>query len=83
MPPIDYSIDTKSPYDSAMDGWQRGGEMAQQVQNAKQQRELHQARMAQIQKESKLTNSSSLPDINTADVKSLSNKELLGILFLI
>ncbi|AIL76271.1 hypothetical protein IX88_14005 [Acinetobacter baumannii] len=78
MPPIDYSIDTKSPYDSAMDGWQRGGEMAQQVQNAKQQRELHQARMAQIQKESKLTNSSSLPDINTADVKSLSNKELFG-----
>lgn len=49
--PYDYSIDTKSPYDSAIDGWQRGTQMAQQAQNAKQQRELHQARMAQLKRE--------------------------------
>ncbi|MCR4530040.1 hypothetical protein [Acinetobacter venetianus] len=51
VPPIDYSINAKSPYQSAMEGWENGARMAQQAQYAKQQKELHQARLAQTKRE--------------------------------
>lgn len=51
VPPNDYSINAKSPYQSAMQGWKNGARMAQQAQYAKQQNELHQARLSQIKRE--------------------------------
>ena len=51
IPPVDYSINAKSPYQSAMEGWENGARMAQQAQYAKQQKELHQARLSQIKRE--------------------------------
>lgn len=54
--PIDYSINVKSPYQSTMDGWRDGFEIGRKYQNSKQKKELHQAKMTQIEREAEYRN---------------------------
>lgn len=49
--PYDYTINTPNPATTAFQGFQQGVLMGQQVQNARQQRELHQAQIDQINRE--------------------------------
>ncbi|WP_332605485.1 hypothetical protein [Acinetobacter sp. ESBL14] len=49
-PPYDYSIKTKDASTSAFDGYEQGLRIASQRESAKQQRELHQAKVAQLKR---------------------------------
>ena len=49
--PYDYTINTPNPADTAFRGFQQGVLIGQQVQNARQQRELRQAQIDQINRE--------------------------------
>lgn len=78
-PPHDYTIETKSAFQSSMEGWEAGQKSAMMAQESKRKRELHNAEMAKIKREddyrAELRRFSDKPE-------TLTNENLMKIMIL-